>query len=91
MINLYNHLKDNDSFNTEENLNNKCSNDSKQNNSINNNHYSNNNLNYILLDLRVSMEGSNEKHYDVKPGFLPMTVILDQNDFKDPYVLNKIN
>ncbi len=71
---------------TEENQNNQSFTHTKQNHIIYNNHYSNNNLNYILLDLRVSMEGSNEKHYDVKPGFLPMTVILDQNDFKDPYV-----
>ena len=62
----------------------------KQDNTIYNNHYSDNNLNYILLDLRVSMEGSNDKHYDVKPGFLPMTVILDQDDFKDPYVIIKL-
>jgi hypothetical protein len=51
-----------------------------------NNHYSNENLNYILLDLRISGENSNDKHYDIKTGFLPMTVILDQNELRDENV-----
>jgi len=44
-----------------------------------------------LLDTRLSIESSNDNFYDVKPGFLPMTVILDQNDFKDPYVKFNLN
>ena len=40
-------------------------------------------INYILLDLRLCSEKNNEKHYDVKPGFLPMTVILDQSELND--------
>ncbi len=41
---------------------------------------------YILLDLRISEEKNNDKHYDVKPGFLPMTVILDQSELNDENV-----
>lgn len=41
------------------------------------------NISYILLDLRISKEKSNDKHYDVKPGFLPMTVILDQEELSN--------
>jgi hypothetical protein len=41
-------------------------------------------LSYILLDLRIS-EGKNS---EMKPGFLPMTVILDQNELLDENVLS---
>lgn len=62
------------------------------NNIICNNHYSSNQMNYILLDLRVSPENaSNDSYYDVKPGFLPMTVILDQNELRDQFVSLKLN
>jgi hypothetical protein len=44
-------------------------------------------MSYILLDLRISDGKSNDKHYDDKPGFLPMTVILDQSELMDENVL----
>jgi hypothetical protein len=44
-------------------------------------------ISYILIDLRVSDEKDNDKHYDVKPGFLPMTVILDQSELNDENVI----
>jgi hypothetical protein len=47
-------------------------------------------ISYILLDLRISDGKSNDKHYDDKPGFLPMTVILDQSELMDENVLIKI-
>ena len=48
-------------------------------------------ISYILLDLRISEEKSNDKHYDVKPGFLPMTVILDQKELNDENVKFYVN
>jgi hypothetical protein len=44
------------------------------------------NLNYILIDLRISEENENSVYYDSKPGFLPLTVILDQKELLDEYV-----
>lgn len=44
------------------------------------------NLNYILIDIRISEEKENSVYYDSKPGFLPLTVILDQKELLDEYV-----
>lgn len=40
------------------------------------------NLNYILLDLRIQSDSLNNKNFsfDDKPGFLPMTVIVEQEE-----------
>ena len=46
----------------------------------------NDSMSYILLDLRISEEKNNDMHYDVKPGFLPMTVIIDQSELNDDNV-----
>ena len=43
-------------------------------------------MSFILLDLRISEDKNNEKYYDAKPGFLPMTVILDQKDLNNENV-----
>jgi hypothetical protein len=42
----------------------------------------NENISYILLDLRIT----DNKKSDLKPGFLPMTVILDQKELLDEKV-----
>jgi hypothetical protein len=44
-------------------------------------------LNYILIDLRITDDKDNKKNYDYKPGFLPMTVILDQTELLNDDVI----
>jgi hypothetical protein len=48
------------------------------------NHYPKN-LPFIILDLRIYLE-IKKKIYDDKPGFLPMSVIVEQEEIKDEYV-----
>jgi hypothetical protein len=43
------------------------------------------NLSYILLDLRISLDNK-DKFYDYKAGFLPMTVVIEQDEIRDDYV-----
>ena len=65
--------------------------DTNPNENINqnfNNHYSKH-LPFIILDIRMFSE-KNEKFYDFKPGFLPMSVIVEQEEIKDEFVINKI-
>jgi hypothetical protein len=40
-------------------------------------------MSYIILDVRISSEKKNKKIYDFKPGFLPMTVLVDQSELND--------
>ena len=49
----------------------------------------NDSMAFILLDLRISDDKNNDNFYDIKPGFLPMTVILDQKDLNDENVIYK--
>ena len=48
-----------------------------------NNHYPKN-LSFIILDLRITLD-THEKLYDTKPGFLPMTVLIEQEELGDEY------
>jgi len=48
------------------------------------NHYPKN-LPFIILDLRIYQE-KKEKFYDYKPGFLPMSVIVEQEEITDEFV-----
>lgn len=52
------------------------------------NNYYPKNLSLIILDLRISLD-KKEKFYDYKAGFLPMTVIVEQEELIDEHV--KIN
>lgn len=48
------------------------------------NHYPKH-LPFIILDCRIYLE-KKEKFYDYKPGFLPMSVIVEQEEIKDEFV-----
>lgn len=48
------------------------------------------NLSFILLDLRISVD-KKEKFYDYKAGFLPMTVVVEQEELIDDHVIYQIN
>lgn len=49
------------------------------------NNYYPKNLSFILLDLRISVD-KKEKFYDYKAGFLPMTVVVEQEELIDDHV-----
>lgn len=73
------------SFNIEKKFNKEI--DTPENEKINitfNNHYPKH-LPFIVLDMRIYLE-KKEKFYDYKPGFLPMSVIVEQEEIKDEYV-----
>ncbi len=54
-------------------------------NSCDFNNYYPKNLSFILLDLRISVDKT-EKFYDYKAGFLPMTVVVEQEELIDDHV-----
>lgn len=54
-------------------------------NSCNFNNYYPKNLSFILLDLRISLD-KKDKFYDYKAGFLPMTVVVEQEELIDDHV-----
>lgn len=72
-----------DFYNCKENLTYK--NELKEIASYNFNNYYPKNLSYILLDLRISLD-KKDKFYDYKAGFLPMTVVIEQEELCDDYV-----
>jgi len=49
------------------------------------NNYYPKNLSLIILDLRISLDNK-DKFYDYKAGFLPMTVIIEQEELIDEHV-----
>jgi hypothetical protein len=55
-------------------------------NSYDFNNYYPKDLSFILLDLRISVD-KNEKFYDYKAGFLPMTIIVEQEELIDDHVI----
>jgi hypothetical protein len=80
--NLMNLMK---SFNIEK----KFTNENTTNNntfSFNFNNYYPKYLPFIILDLRIYLE-KKDKFYDYKPGFLPMSVVVEQEEIKDEYVI----
>lgn len=50
------------------------------------NNYYPKNLSFILLDLRINLD-KKEKFSDNKPGFLPMTVVIEQEELGDEFVI----
>lgn len=54
-------------------------------NSYNFNNYYPKNLSFILLDLRISVD-KKDKFCDYKAGFLPMTVVVEQEELTDDHV-----
>jgi len=82
-------LEENKDFNNcKENL--AYKNELKEISSFNFTNYYPKNLSYILLDLRISLD-KKDKFYDYKAGFLPMTVVIEQEELCDDYVNIKNN